>query len=194
MSLIEMTKGTFENRFFNFMREMKIDTVMLHYSGGGDNGGIDKFESLYSKDCKLSEREKKVVNNKISENFEEELGRPMYTRHGSFADGGGFNVNGTVTWDATSNTVMIGGTEHFHEYDDDGEEENHSSSDWEDVVYEHEVAGWPNPKITSYDVLCFYANNFLRVNLPEEINNRILMAAAHGDEYAKEFISSRKND
>lgn len=188
MNLIEMTKGTFENRFFNFMKTVGIKKVKVHYSGGGDDGGVDSIEFVYAEDCNLNEKEKNIIYNRTSEKFEEELGSPVYSRHGSFADGGGFHVNGTVIWDSTSKTVSIEGTEHYYEYDDDGEEINSSDVDWEDVIYNEQDE---DPRIISYDVLCFYASNFLKEDLSEEINNRILMAAANGDEDAKEFLNRK---
>ena len=187
----KLTNGSFYDRFLNFMKAAGLKQVRVSYSGGGDSGGPDGIE--------ISPNTNRALNSEIVSQFEEELSEPIYQRHGSFADGGGYSVDGRVIWDAANNNVIIEGTDHYYTYEDsDSEdedaEETQTDTEWGEVIfsksedYEDVASG-----DSDYSLLCLYAKWFLKGGkLPEEYHNRVLMAAVDGEDSAKEYIDSLK--
>jgi hypothetical protein len=104
----ELTVGCYEERLFAFMKSLGLKKIDVIYSGGGDSGGMDNMEfhpNVLSKEQEQSLKEK----------LEDELSGPIYSRHGSFADGGGYYVHGLVRYDVENHTVTIMGTDHLTE-------------------------------------------------------------------------------
>lgn len=182
-----ITTGSFEKRFLNFMKLFSIKEIHIHYSGGGDSGGVDHITFFYSDD--ISPDHRAAIESSISNNLEEELSTAIYQRHGGFADGGGYSVDGYVLWNSTANLVKICGTDHYYSYNDDDEESEESTSEgWEDVLFDN---SWDrNESIDrNYDLICVYYE-ITKNKLPDEFHNRLLMEAVEGDESAKNYISS----
>jgi hypothetical protein len=186
----KLTSGAFYDRFLNFMDAAGLEQVRVEYSGGGDSGGPDGIEFSPYKNKKLCED--------IRSSFEEELSEPIYQRHGSFADGGGYSVNGEVIWDSTNKTVHMEGTDHHYSYEDCDEENEdcepeETDSDWEETIFTKDE-NTRNSGDKDYSLVCLYAKHFMNGKLPEEHHNRILAAAAvEGDESAKEYINNLKS-
>lgn len=182
-----MTLGRWYLRFFGFCKALGISRVNVEYSGGGDSGGTDHIEFVpKDPDSKISSK----ITSFIREELEEQLSNPIYDRHGSFADGGGYNVSGRVVYDAEGNRAWIEGTDHYYEYNEteDGEEEEaeETNEDFDEMLYEFEEGeGFPEDR--EFDLLVAYAklNN---ENLPVFIQNYITAAAIAGDENAKEYM------
>lgn len=186
----KLTCGSFYDRFLNFMEAAGLKQVRVEYSGGGDSGGPEGMEFSPSKNKSLCED--------IRSSFEEELSEPIYQRHGSFADGGGYSVNGEVIWDSTDKTVRMEGTDHHYSYEDCDEENEdfepeETDSDWEETIFTKDE-NTKNYGDKDYSLVCLYAKHFMKGKFPEEYHNRILAAAAvEGDESAKEYINNLKS-
>lgn len=180
-----ITVGSWEKRFFNYMRLVGLERVQLSYSGGGDSGGVDEISFIPGT---VSDK----ITNGIKEDFEEILSNPIYNRHGGFADGGGYHVDGIVDYNATNNTVYISGTDHNTEYnyneeEEDYEENNSWAEEWEECVYESKD---DNSKQVDFEFAYVYARDVLKGKYPEEIHNRILAeAATNQNEWAEKYIS-----
>lgn len=191
----DLVVGDFHDRLFAFMKICGIKSINVNYSGGGDSGGVDYIDVYFDDNSKISLNDRTALNKQIVDKWEEELAQPIWDRHGGFADGGGYSVDGIVTYGANPKCVTIRGTDHHYGddyYDEDGnesEESKESSIDWEEnVLIKEEV----EKDISGYDFLCFYATNVLKTPLPEEFHNRVLIAAVDGDEGAKEYIQGLK--
>jgi hypothetical protein len=167
--------------------------IDVNYSGGGDSGSVESIELVF--DEKVAKEQQRKLD-AFREVFEEELAQPIWDKHGSFADGGGYSVDGVVTYKAKDKTVYISGTDHYWgDYDseeNENEEDLEQSRDeeWEDLVAEKtEVDAGDD----SYDFVCFYAKHVIGGRLPEEFHNQILFAAADGDPAAKKYIKEMQN-
>lgn len=191
-----MTTGSFYRRFFAFCRGVGVSRVIVQYSGGGDSGGVDNIEVTLGKGS-WTDEQKKSINNFFRENLEEELGNPIYDRHGSFADGGGYSVDGSVIYNAETNTAWIEGTDHFYEYSEseDGEEEEETCSDesWDEMLYDAETSVDEEDQIgendeRTYDFIVAYAK-LKNQALPEVYHNHLAAAAIAGDDEAKEYMA-----
>lgn len=191
-----MTTGSFYRRFFAFCRGVGVSRVIVQYSGGGDSGGVDNIEVTLGKGS-WTDEQKKSINNFFRENLEEELGNPIYDRHGSFADGGGYSVDGSVIYNAETNTAWIEGTDHNYEYSEseDGEEEEETCSDesWDEMLYDAETSVDEEDQIgendeRTYDFIVAYAK-LKNQALPEVYHNHLAAAAIAGDDEAKEYMA-----
>lgn len=190
----ELVIGDFHDRLFAFMKICGIKSIDVNYSGGGDSGGVDNIDVNFDENGKISSNDRTSLRNKILDKWEEELAQPIWNRHGGFADGGGYSVNGVVTYNANNKSVSMSGTDHHYSddyYDEEGNEiedpeEKETATDWEETVLIKEEV---EKKVSGYDFLCFYANNVLNSPLPEEFHNRVLIAAVEGDLGAKEYIT-----
>ena len=182
-----ITKGNFYDRLFAYMKLVGLDSIRLNYSGGGDSGGVDNVESnpdTVSRNIVVS----------LEEEFNDELSSPIYSRHGSFADGGGYGVDGVLVYDAVEKTVSISGTDHFYDDEYDEEEEEHiesscRSEEWVEDVYEQvESEKWGTSEEPDFAFAYLYAKDILKGRLPEEFHNRILIAATEHDPSAVKYI------
>jgi hypothetical protein len=183
----KITKGYFCDRLFAYMELVGLDTIRVNYSGGGDSGGVDNMEFL-------PETVDSSICKSIREDCEEELTQPIYSRHGGFADGGGYSVSGVVVYDAVEKRVSISGADHFYEYDEEGEEENSHEEEWIEDVYEQTEQWTEGGYEPEYDLAYLYAKHVLKSQLPEEYHNRILLEAATSKtpvavKYIKELCS-----
>lgn len=182
-----LTHGNFHQRLFAFMESVGMKEIHISYSGGGDSGGMDDMNFFYEK--KTSESVRKNVESIISEELEEELCNPIYNRHGSFADGGGFSVNGLVNWSCKNKCVSISGTDHYYSWDDEtGESETNSDEDWEDVLYDENHT---ESSAKNYDADMQFVYMYSKVfgKLPDEFHNRMLIEATNDDPSAKKYIA-----
>lgn len=173
----KLTTGDFNARLFSFMRQVGLDRIIVNYSGGGDSGGMDSMSFVPAIDEK--------IESAIQESLEEDLCNPIYSRHGSFADGGGYSVHGHVIWDAKQDKVWLEGVDHHYEYDEDGEESDERDEEWHEPICDEPDY---NSKEKDYFFVCFYAEHVLKSKLPEEFHNRILLEATNGDEAAEKYI------
>lgn len=184
----DMTVGRFEERLFAFMKAAGLKNIEILYSGGGDSGGMEDHN------FHPTSLGREVENNLVDE-LEEWLTSPIYSRHGSFADGGGYSVNGMVSYNAESKTVILSGTDHYYEYSDDedgdGDIENEHDEEWEEVIYNSQ-----DHKRSSEEDYLFahlYSKYISKEKLPEEFHNRMLAAAVtEDDEHAKQYVKEIK--
>jgi hypothetical protein len=180
----KLTKGNFYTRLFNYMNEVGLNRIIVQYSGGGDSGGMDEMAFLPA-------LKNESIENSIKSELEDELSQPIYNRHGGFADGGGYSVNGSVIWDAQKKQVWIEGVDHYYEYGEDGDESGSSDEEWHESVYSQE----DDEKIydeRDYLFAYLYSKDVLNAKLPEEFHNMILLEATSGDESAKRYIKNFK--
>jgi hypothetical protein len=178
-----LSLGSFESRFFAYMKAVGLDRITVHYSGGGDSGGMD-YMSFHP-------TTNDALEDSIKEHFEEALCNPIYNRHGSFADGGGYNVDGEVVWDVTEGTVHIEGTDHYYEYgDEDEESKNERDEGFDETLYSSSnYKGHGGER--DYELVLMFARHF-KIKLPEELHNRLLIEATNGNEYAIEYVREFK--
>ena len=196
-SFKKIISGDFHDRLFAFMNELGIDKIILSYSGGGDSGSVDNLDLKFSKKNTMSLGDRNNLVKNISEVFEEELAQPIWDKHGSFADGGGYSVDGYVTYSVKDKSVVLSGTDHYwgQEYDDSEDEdaadieEQSRDEDWEDVILLKENIDNTEEE---YDFAYFYAKHIIKGKLPEELHNRVLIAATDGDIEAKKYIQGLK--
>lgn len=178
-----LSVGNEKIRIFNLMKVLGFNSIHVNYSGGGDSGGPDGCD-FYPEP---SSDETRAASNFIWNTFEETLSNPIYDIHGSFADGGGYSVNGTVIWDADEKSVNIKGTHHYYDYDDEGETTEENDEDWAETVYEYdeedEREGSP-----AYDCLFAYAKFVLVGKFPGEYHNRMVASAMEGDADAIKYV------
>jgi len=185
-----LTLGSSYQRLFAFCKGLGISRINVEYSGGGDSGGMDSIEVI------PKSIDKEVVNF-IRNNLEEELSNPIYDRHGSFADGGGYSVNGTVVYDIANNKAWIEGTDHFYEYndsenEDEEGEETSSDEEWDEMLYDHEDEDELGDE-REYEFALHYAK-LTNKPFPDAIHNQMSAAAITGDENAKEYMAWAKKN
>jgi hypothetical protein len=176
-----LTAGDFYTRFFAFCRSFGVERVNVEYSGGGDSGGPDGIGIHPENQSKIAKY--------IREELEEELSNPIYNRHGSFADGGGYSVNGNVVYDVTNNQAWIEGTDHNYSYDDEGEETDSSDEEWEETLFSAEDSVIYDRDYTFAFAYCKIKNE----KLPTVEHNKMAAAAIVGDETAKEYMAWLEN-
>lgn len=183
-----LTSGDGSSRVLALIKSCGLDKIVVNYSGGGDSGGMENME-FYPDDA-IS----KTVKDVLESSLEDALCDPIYSKHGSFADGGGYYVNGRVTWDAKNEIVTIDGTDYITEYtwnDDEDEEYEGEESEipWEEVLYSKEDLEEDLDYGKDYELVYIYSQIFGK--LPEEFHNQMLtIAATNEDEDAKNYIKS----
>lgn len=189
----KLTTGCFYDRLFAFMDECKINNINVAYSGGGDSGSVDHIDLMFSSKNKMSLDDRSDLNKIVSDIFEEELAQPIWDKHGSFADGGGYSVEGQVIYNAKDKTVVICGTDHYWgDWDEENEEEQETRDEsWEDFIYSKEDDDVVYDE-ENYDFVLLYAAHVSKSPLPEEFHNRMLIAASDGNESAKKYILGLK--
>ena len=178
----KLSVGNFYDRLFAYMSAVGIQSINVNYSGGGDSGGVDNIEII--------PEVSKSISFGITEDCEKDLANPIYNRHGSFADGGGFSVDGSVNYDAVDKVVIIQGTDHNWGDEEDNEGQ---SEEWEETIYNQEE---DDDDIVSdekdYLFVYLYAKDYLKSRLPEEFHNRMLIEACEQDQYAIRYIEEIK--
>lgn len=179
--------GCFEHRLFAYMNLVGISKIEVEYSGGGDSGGMDSINFYPSE---INSEINKNVTEGIRGDLEEQLSSAIYSRHGGFADGGGYYVNGSVLYDSDNKVVVISGTDHITEYGDEKEdgdyEEDTREEDWEETLFDANVK-------KSKEIDCQFAYMFARDVLggqfDEEFHNKLITyAAINKDEFAEEYV------
>lgn len=177
----DLSVGDERVRIFRLMEVLGLDTIRVNYTGGGDSGSIEEIEF-----------HPEVASNRkiyefIRDRFEETLSDPVWNMHGSFADGGGYSVDGVVVWDAKGKDVSIRGTHHYYECDEDGEETENHDEDFEEACFNWEE-GDPDRDEPSYEMLYVYAKFILKDRFPGEYHNRMVAAAMASDVGAVEYV------
>lgn len=181
-----LTKGHFYKRLFAFMKEVGLQKIDVNYSGGGDSGGMDNMDFYPAVNRKIEDA--------ITEELEEDLCNPIYNRHGGFADGGGYYVNGTVSYRADKNEVWISGTDHITEYNYDADSENEDDyeeesrdEDWEECLYNSDR--FESKEEVDFQFIYYYSKYVIGGKLPEVYHNRLLAeASTTEDEYAIRYV------
>ena len=188
-----MTLGSSYQRLFAFLDSLGVSRINVEYSGGGDSGGADNIEILPKKSVFTGVAQKldKKVIEFIKDDLEEDLSNPIYDRHGSFADGGGYSVNGVVVYDVEQNKAWIEGTDHYYEYnesedEDEEAEETCSDEDWDETLYNREVDELGDERTFDY---AFYYAKLTEKQFPDVFHNQLAAAAIAGDEKAKEYMA-----
>lgn len=175
----KMTRGSFHARFLAFMKACHLSEVRVNYSGGGDSGGVDSITCFGKERKEVLDRLESAIQDIDS------ISDPIYNKFGSFADGGGYSVDGAIVY--KDNKVVLEGTEHHYEYDEKGEEGESRDEDFCEGVFDNTL-----PDYSGEQDFCFvnlYASEYLRNKLPEEFHNRILTAAAlDSDDAAVEYL------
>ena len=133
-NLSDLATGCYEKRLFAFMRATGIGTITLEYSGGGDSGCVDSRT--------VCNAEGKCIASPKWIHKEEELEKPIWDKHGSFADGGGFRVSGAVEWNAINGTVEMSGTEYTDVYPEVDSEDEEAQELAYDSEHEQETLEW----------------------------------------------------
>ena len=181
----DLSTGSFEQRLFSYMDAVGLSRIELEYSGGGDSGGVDHMTFVPAVGT--------AVEDTFREQLEEALSNPIYNRHGSFADGGGYHVNGVVLYDAKNRLINISGTEHnttysYNEQEDDYEDEETSEEEWEETLFTPK--DFDKKRLgRDFTFVYLYARDFLKSKLPEEFHNRMLTeAATNNDEDAVNYV------
>ena len=180
-------------RILNFLKAVGFDSVHVNYSGGGDSGSVDSFNFFPTPSNENTREVAQFVENM----FEEVLSQPIWDKHGSFADGGGFSVSGSVIWNVEEKSVVIQGTDCTLECDEEGEETESNYEDWVDDLYlyeegeEEEVLSLNGEQ--RYDCLLGYAMCFMKDKFPGEFHNRMVAAAMVGDSDAVRYVKWCEN-
>jgi hypothetical protein len=189
----KLTTGCFYDRLFAFMDECQINNINVAYSGGGDSGSVDHIALMFSNKNKMSLDDRSKLNDDVADVFEEELAQPIWDKHGSFADGGGYSVDGHVIYNAKDKTVTISGTDHYWGDSDDEEDEETRDETWEDFVYsKNDEDDYEDYDYEDYDFALLYHSHVSKSPLPEEFHNRMLIAASDGNQSAKKYILGLK--
>ena len=177
----DLSVGDERLRVLRFMDVLGLETIHVNYSGGGDSGSVDNIE-FFPED---------TVNRNtyqfITTRFEETLSGPVWDHHGSFADGGGYSVSGSVVWNAKEKEVSIQGTHHYYEYNDEGEETESNDEDFAETCFDFDEDD-PVDEEPSFDILYAYAKFVLKDKFPGEYHNRMLAAAIKKDKDAIEYV------
>ena len=117
------------NEAFKYLKSINVRKVIIDFSGGGDEGGVDQI-TLYEKGGERNINE--WTNNKTWNNtkkcwelitppsIEHELSvclcKPIYDKYNGFA--GNFYVSGQLTWNVKDKSVKISGKESEEVWDD----------------------------------------------------------------------------
>ena len=142
-NLSDLATGCYEKRLFAFMRATGIGTITLEYSGGGDSGCIDSRT--------VCNAEGKCIASPEWIHKEEHLEKPIWDKHGSFADGGGFFVSGAVEWNAINGTVEMSGTDYNDVYPEVDSEDEEAQELAYDSEHEQEASEWCDELYDSED-------------------------------------------
>jgi len=115
------------DQLFAFIRSKGGNKCIVHFSGGGDEGGCDNIVILKDDTiiCELDENyegqmydpelQKFIpINQKPEDKFVRGLCQPVYDKYYSFA--GEYSVDGTVTWDCKNKTCKMEGSEEVPSY------------------------------------------------------------------------------
>lgn len=111
-----------------------VAKVTVHFSGGGDEGGVDNITLYDDKGTALGNLEESYdgyTYNPETKQYEKKgltedqeiaqvLGKPVYDKYYTFA--GEFYVNGTVEWDVFKGKAVMNGQESVDRYEDFSEE------------------------------------------------------------------------
>ena len=134
MSIFDRPRSKSKSELFQFIRNKGGDEARVHYSGGGDEGGVNSIEIVAAGGkvvCTLNEpysssRYDPATQSWVTEKsadpdapFLTDLCAPVYDKYGGFA--GETYVDGVITWDANTCTIKDVGnaevpqTEHYDE-------------------------------------------------------------------------------
>lgn len=127
MGIIERNAFFDREQVFQWLKAKNYTKAVVSFSGGGDEGGVDRIELYKSKEGEAVEvidefevRAKysfeggkytvSVEDGKENDYYVQQgLSKPVYDKYGSFA--GEFQVDGEVIWDVEKETVVRRGEE-----------------------------------------------------------------------------------
>ncbi len=97
---------------FNHLRTLGVTKVVLEFSGGGDEGGVDSGTVYYGGPKNYEEKDLPLYKGELpgfDGDIVSELSEPVYDKYHSFA--GEFHVYGEVVWDVDLGKVLMEGKE-----------------------------------------------------------------------------------
>ena len=181
----KMTKGQFESRFLAFMEACELSEVHAQYSGGGDSGGLDRVR-CYGNDHNGSIQRLESTLSSYGNKAHDQISDPIYNKFGSFADGGGYPVDGAIVYKDTM--VLLEGTHHYYECDEDGEETENRDEEFSEELWSTDPFVCRDPE--DFVLVNLYATEYLQSKLPEEFHNRMItVAALNSDQSAVEYLN-----
>jgi hypothetical protein len=120
-------------KVFSELVRRNVASVIVSFSGGGDDGSIDGISLLDADGKEVSHLRETYISSKWNEktkSFEpdremtedemlvEALGQPVYDKYGTFA--GDYSVEGEILWDVKNQKVNDSGTQSYPQsYDED---------------------------------------------------------------------------
>lgn len=109
-----------KSEVFEFIKRKGGDKAVVYYSGGNDEGGVDRIVILKGDKMVCRLQESCFENPSSEDRFLNRLTAPVYDRYDDFA--GEFYVDGEVVWDINSKTCKNEANERaMEEYDMDEE-------------------------------------------------------------------------
>lgn len=101
--------------------------AVVHFSGGGDDGGVEQISLLNSEGKEIGTLQEYVYGGDDKQTpadteLAEALSKPVYDKYYSFA--GEFYVSGTVVWDAETRKHKMSGQESVETYEEFEDEES----------------------------------------------------------------------
>lgn len=178
-------------RTLNLIKMFGFDSVRVNYSGGGDSGSVDSIIWNPNKNATKNLDELSQLENNLEAEIEETISQPIWDHHGSFADGGGYSVDGCAVWDAVSGTVSIEGCDHWYDYDPETDETvDESDNEWTEDLYEYvPEEDLSNSQISedSFEYVTFYCESFLNEPLPTDLHNLMLSEGLKGNVHAAKY-------
>jgi len=128
-------KGMNRDDMWAELRRRNVAEVVVNFSGGGDEGGVDEITLFNAEGKEIGKLEEDyggstydpVKNNWVAINppnpdtaLVEALVAPVYERYHTFA--GDFYVNGTVDYDVAKEKATMNKSERVESYEDSEEE------------------------------------------------------------------------
>jgi hypothetical protein len=121
---------------FAALKSKGIAKVLVHYSGGNDEGGVNQIELFDANGENIGEMQEYYGGTSVwdeatntykpapppsdDQRLAEALGAPVYNKYGGFA--GEYYVDGIVTWDVVNKKINDHGNEqvsHDETFDED---------------------------------------------------------------------------
>jgi hypothetical protein len=110
------------DQIFNELVARSVAKVIISFSGGNDEGGVDQIQLLYNNEVveyideywpvpKYDEATKTWIKPErtYEQTFQFYLTKPIYNKYHTFA--GDWYVNGELVWDVTKRSVTMNGSQ-----------------------------------------------------------------------------------
>lgn len=101
---------------FDILKSHNIKSLIIKFSGGGDEGGIDRILVKYFTGDSSKYRDLSELHELFDEVMREALEAPIWDEYCTFA--GNFYVNGKLIWNTEDSSVKITGSESQKIYED----------------------------------------------------------------------------